>query len=89
MSLHKVSRRGVLASSLYKISTGGLLARLFKRSLYKRSPQKIPDLKARSLSKTSALFTWPLYKISMRGLLALVKISEQDLPKKSLGKISV
>ena len=85
MSLHKISRSGGLARSVYN-STKGLLARktleeISVQAFYKRSFSKISvrELLARLLYKisTRALRTRSLRKLSIRDL--LVKISVEDL----------
>ena len=73
MSLYNISKRGVLARSLYKI---------FIRSLLARLKISVRDLKVRSLFKL-------LCTVSEKDRCSLHQVSVQDLYKRSPGKISV
>ena len=89
MSLYKISTRGLLARSLYKLPIRGLFRSLRKsirallaRSLCKRPIGKISvrDRLARSLDKISIMGLCTMYKISIRGLRG--KIPAQALYKR-------
>ena len=79
-------KRVVLARSLYKISIGGLLARLLKRSLPERSQRSVKGPQSKDLCSLHQVSVQDVYDRLSKS--SVGKISGRSLLARSLSKIS-